>query len=293
MVLVIAIVAVVFTLLPNSETWLPDDFTAFGHGFTGAITTVLNTLLNVSVKVPEWIYILLSCGSMALLMIMLGNKIGKIDSKNKIALYILSGVFVVLAFASMGVSMTGDDYNSDISDGAEAFAAIVAILMMAVFMIALCALMIFIGVRFMSYGSKKYKTFGTYFIVYVVADILVVILEACMPDYSVGAKIMSLLENALDCGLIYFLTASLIPLGKKNPLKYVIGYGLIIIAFMVLIFAIDMAYSGDDDYGEMPAATDSVDSVDADTAGFGVDDGSYDDDDEYTSPDTSLDDEYE
>lgn len=257
-ILLLGIIAAVFALLPTKEVWeMPSENWLHGSGLTGVIMEVLNYFLIFSLNIPQWIIVLVGSGAEAVLMVALANKVGAFDNKNKVALYILSAVFVVFTFTFMSDSLTGGE--TDMNDE-ELTASALAMMMMIPLAIAYVGLMVYSGIRFLSYGTEKYKHFGTYFIVYAIASTFLSLLTISFPTYSVGAKIMNLIGVALDCGMIYFLTASLIRLKPKNPLKYIISYGLIIVAFFVMIFAIDNAFDENNRETETSPAKESVEA---------------------------------
>ena len=244
-IMLLAIIAIISSLMPTSDVWedLPDNWILLG-GITGTIAKTVSYIYFACLEIPMWIPALFMGLSLAALIIILANKVGKFDNRNKVILYIVGAGFVVLAFMisvlysdpALGASL--DDIDDE---GTAAVAGLVSLALIIAFL-AFFALMLYSGIRFNSYPSRKYKTLGIYLIAFSIASLLLIIIETQVTEYSIAAKVVNLRETGLYCVLVYFITACLIRLKKKNILLNTITYGMIIVSFFVLIYAIDVSF---------------------------------------------------
>lgn len=242
-ILAIAIVAVIFTLIPTTDEWLmPAGDYGHSHGITGAIIAIVNFILNVSLHIPEWVSELLAGGCTAALYFALANKVGKFDKNNKTALNLIGIIYFIFSLAAAGVGLSdgsGDSMDAGGSgDDLVALGALgIGLLIVLGLLIVWMALSVYSGIRFRSYNSDKYKNLGTCLILCSIASLIFAFIEAAVESYSIGAKVAVLIDNTITCVLIYFITANLITLEKKNALKNTIAYSVIIVAFLIFLYA--------------------------------------------------------
>ncbi len=208
------------------------------------ICRVLNMVVEALLAVPLWLSVLLAAAATIVLLATLAEKINALDSKNRNALYILCAIVAVAAVAMLAISLTGDSDSENVDEGMEIVTAVLLLLLAVPAVIALAALEIYIGIRFNRYDTKPYKNLGLCLIIYPIAACSLMFIGLAFDGYSVGAKIIDFFEAVNDCILIYFLYAALMrTVRKKDPVKAVISYGLIIYGFLVMLFAIDAAFN--------------------------------------------------
>lgn len=239
----IAITAVVCLIIPTSDTWqsLPKVLLANRSGFTGFICQVLNDFVSASLAIPMWAIVLLGGMAVALLLAALAQKVGSNDEKSRVALYVLCGLELLMAVMMSVASLDGNGQSSA-DEGAGLLLSMFALLGIGIALFGGAVLEIYVGIRFC--GIKAYHNLGIMFIIYAAIGSLAGLISVAFEEYSVGAKVMDLVNDAIASVYVYFVYASLVKTkGKNDPVKAVIAYGLIIYAFLVMTFAIDAAYN--------------------------------------------------
>lgn len=240
---VIAITAVVCLIIPTSDTWqsLPKILLANRSGITGFICQVLNTFVSALLALPMWLSVLLGGVAVALLLAALAQKVGSNDGKSRVALYVLCGLELLMAVMMSVASLDGNGQPSA-DEGAGLLLSMFGLLGIGIALFGGAALEIYVGIRLCS--VKAYRNLGIVFIIYAAIGSLAGLISVAFEDYSVGAKVMDLVNDAIASVYVYFIYAALVkPKGKNDHVKAVIAYGLIIYAFLVMTFAIDAAYN--------------------------------------------------
>lgn len=242
---ILAIMATVCYIIPTSDVWekAPEALSAKTHGLAGTIFQILNAIIEAVLAIPMWVSVLLMAIAMVLLLAALAEKVGATDSKNRIALYILSAILIVFAVMTMAFSFPDDsDAAAEVGD-LEIIAGLFALLVMFFVVVCLAALEIYIGVRFGRSGVKRYKDLGLCFVINAIVGCLILLFGTLFDDYSVGAKIISLLDKVNECVLIYFIYVVLTNSVKKNNIvKSVTEYGLVIYGILVMLFAVEVSF---------------------------------------------------
>lgn len=239
----IAITAVVCLIIPTSDTWqsLPKILLANRSGITGFICQVLNTFVSALLALPMWLSVLLGGVAVALLLAALAQKVGSNDEKSRVALYVLCGLELLMAVMMSVASLDGNGQPSA-DEGAGLLLSMFGLLGIGIALFGGAALEIYVGIRLCS--VKAYRNLGIVFIIYAAIGSLTGLISVAFEDYSVGAKVMDLVNDAIASVYVYFIYAALVkPKGKNDHVKAVIAYGLIIYAFLVMTFAIDAAYN--------------------------------------------------
>lgn len=240
---VIAITAVVCLIIPTSDTWqsLPKILLANRSGITGFICQVLNTFVSALLALPMWLSVLLGGVAVALLLAALAQKVGSNDGKSRVALYVLCGLELLMAVMMSVASLDGNGQPSA-DESAGLLLSMFGLLGIGIALFGGAALEIYVGIRLCS--VKAYRNLGIVFIIYAAIGSLAGLISVAFEDYSVGAKVMDLVNDAIASVYVYFIYAALVkPKGKNDHVKAVIAYGLIIYAFLVMTFAIDAAYN--------------------------------------------------
>lgn len=239
----IAITAVVCLIIPTSDTWqsLPKILLANRSGITGFICQVLNTFVSALLALPMWLSVLLGGVAVALLLAALAQKVGSNDGKSRVALYVLCGLELLMAVMMSVASLDGNGQPSA-DESAGLLLSMFGLLGIGIALFGGAALEIYVGIRLCS--VKAYRNLGIVFIIYAAIGSLAGLISVAFEDYSVGAKVMDLVNDAIASVYVYFIYAALVkPKGKNDHVKAVIAYGLIIYAFLVMTFAIDAAYN--------------------------------------------------
>lgn len=169
MIRIAAIVAAICYILPTSDVWnkLPKSLTSHSHSITGFILRTLNTIMESILAIPMlWVSVLLAAAATMLLLAALAEKVSASDNKNRIALYVLCAVQVLLAVSALATSLTGDGSSIGSDGDMELFASVFALLLMVPALMGLVVLEIYIGIRFNKYDEKRFKNLGVCFITY-------------------------------------------------------------------------------------------------------------------------------
>lgn len=238
----IAITAVFCLIIPTSDTWqtLPKALLANRSGITGFICQLLNIIVGALLALPMWVSVLLGGVAVAILLAALAQKVGINDVKSRVALYVLCGLEILMTLMIFAASLNGSSQSSADEDVGVVL-SMFAMLGIVIAIVGGAVLEIYVGIRLC--GCKAYRNLGIVFIIYATIGSLAGLISMAFEDYSVGAKVMDLVNDTIACVYVYFIYAALVRIKTKNdPVKMVISYGLIIYAFLVMTFAIDAAY---------------------------------------------------
>lgn len=234
----IAFIAALCVVLPSADVWqIPPD----SWGIGGTLGSILTGCLKVALDIPYWLTAIIGSGALAVIIVVVANKLGGYDNKGKTALYVLAAVQFVFALISACVG-TDETSGYEATSDDETMLMLVGVVMGIVVIVvaALLTLLIYCGIRLKKSDDGKLTRLGTFLFVYAGMGCVIWLAIAVCDDYSVGAKIASLLNGCLDTVLIYFLTTALVTIDrKKDYLLTIVCCVLIFTALFIFIFAME------------------------------------------------------